>query len=1132
MNRLAATLALLLTSAPAWADADKPLLLQKPTVSQTHVVFAFADDLWTVPRDGGDAQRLTSGPGTETDPIFSPDGKSVAFTGQYEGNHDVYVVPADGGVPRRVTYHPGPDRAIGWTPDGKRILFQTRRDSYSRFSRLFTMPAEGGNAEPLPLPMADHGCYSPDGQQLAYVPIAPAFRIWKRYRGGTATPVWIARLDDSAVVKVPRQDSNDFNPMWLGNQVYFLSDRNGPMSLFAYDTEVKRVRQVHENKGLDLKSASAGPDVIVYEQFGALHLFDPKAEKAKQLDVRIRADLPNVRPRFVKAERLVRGASISPTGVRAVFEARGEILTVPAKKGDHRNLTDTPGTAERDPAWSPDGKTIAYFSDASGEYELHLRDQAGSGKVKTIRLGKAPSFYYSPTWAPDSKKIAYTDKRLNIWYVDLDSGKSTLVDTHHYATREPPPAWSPDSRWLAYTKKLENHLSALHLHSLETGKSTRVTDGMSDARFAAFDKNGKYLYFTASTDAGPTMGGIEMTNFNFPVTRNVYVLVLRKDLPSPLAPESDEEKAAEEKADDKGAGEKPAPRGERPRGKKAVEPVRIDLDDIDQRILALPIRTSHYSGLMAGKPGVLFLMEDPLTPVGMGAFGRGEGPRRTLLKFELDKRKADKFLEGISGIEVSADGEKMLYRQGQTWFIGSTAQAARGGEGMPAAALAAMAGREGGPAALKLDDMEVRVDPRAEWKQMYDEVWRVERDFLYDPGFHGLDLKATAEKYRPYLGGVSSRGDLNYLFGEMLGELSLGHVYVMGGDSPEVPNVRGGLLGADYKVENGRYRFARVYRGENWNPQLKAPLTQPGVSVKEGEYLLAVSGKELRGTDNVYQPFEGTAGKSLVIRVGPNADGTGARDVTVVPIDNEGNLRNRAWVEDNRRKVERLTKGRVAYVYLPDTAVGGYTQFNREYFAQAGKEAAVIDERFNGGGKAADYIIMHMARPLLNYWTTREGADYATPAGAIFGPKVMITNEMAGSGGDWLPWCFRRAKLGPLVGKRTWGGLVGIGGYPQLIDGGMVTAPHFAFWTPEGDWEVENKGVPPDHEVDLDPQAVRAGRDPQLEKAVELVLEALQKNPPPKGKRPAFPNYHKKRDDRTGKATPQERPAASPGKGR
>jgi tricorn protease len=1088
------------------AQTIEPSLLQKPTLSRTQIVFVYAGDLWIVGRDGGTASRLTTGGGVETDPKFSPDGSSIAFTGEYDGNVDVYVVPATGGVPRRLTYHPGGDLVSGWTPDGKQILFRSGRTSTNPVPKLFTIPVDGGFPAEIPLPMGVTGSYSSDGTRLAYVPTTKFQEAWKQYRGGQTTPIWIAKLSDSNVEKLPRDNSNDSNPMWVGDKIYFLSDRNGSVSLFAYDTNAKKVTQLVRNEGLDIKSANAGPGGIVYEQFGSLHLYDLASGKERKLNITVSGDIPGVRPRYVKVARGLSAPALSPTGARALFQARGEIITVPAEKGDARNLTNTPGAAERYPAWSPDGKLIAYFSDESGEYALHLRDQTGMGEVKKINLGTPPSFFYSPLWSPDSKKIAYTDKRLNLWYVDVEKGTPVKVDTNTYENpfRVMDPSWSSDSRWITYTKQLDNRLGAVFIYSLETAKTNQITDGMSDARYANFDRNGKHLYFTASTDAGPTTGWLDMSSFNHPITRSVYVVVLRKDLPSPIAPESDEEKVAEEKKEEKKPADGPAAAQPAAAPKKEDVKVDIDFDDIGQRILTVPVPARNYTGMISGKAGILYLAETP-------AAGVLPGGGVILHKFELEKRKTDKVLEGVTAFALSANGEKMLFRLGGgqsiAWFIVPTATPVKPGEG-----------------ALKVEDLEVYVDPKAEWRQMYAEAWRIQRDFMYDPNLHGLDLKATEAQYRPYLDSLGHRGDLNYLFTEMLGQTVLGHTFIGGGDLPEPPRTRGGLLGADYRVENGRYRFARIYNGENWNPQLRAPLTQPGVNVKAGEYLLAVNGREVRSSDSVYSFFEQTAGKSVVIRVGPNPDGTNSRQVTVVPVESEGGLRNLGWIEDNRRKVDALSSGRVAYVYLPDTGFGGYTNFNRYYFSQINKEGAVIDERFNGGGSAADYIIDYMRRPLMNMWTTREGKDFTMPVGSIYGPKAMIINEFAGSGGDLMPWLFRKANVGPLVGKRTWGGLVGIYDYPQLIDGGSVTAPRVAFYNPQGEWEVENYGTTPDIEVELDPAAWRAGHDPQLEKAVEVVMEALRKNPLPKPRKPAYPNYHNGRSTTSeGKTTKETR---------
>jgi tricorn protease len=1019
----------------------------------------------------------------------------------------VYVVPVSGGVPRRLTYHPGPDEVVGWTPDGKQVLFHSLRKAHAYgVVQLFTIPTTGGFPTEVPLPRAAEGSFSPDGSHLAYVPIAQWQKAWKRYRGGQTRPIWIANLADSNIeATIPRDNSNDFNSMWVGDTVYFLSDRNGPVTLFAYDTKSKQVKQVVKYDGLDIKSASAGPGAIVYEQFGSLHLLDLTSGRDRKLEIRVVGDITEVRPHFQKIEpKRIRSAAISPSGARAVFAARGEILTVPAEKGDIRNLTQTTAVVERDPAWSPDGKSVAYLSDESGEYALHIRNQNGMGEVRKIDLGSPPTFYYSPTWSPDSKKIAYTDKRLNVWYVDLEKKTPARVDTDTYAgPSQLNPVWSPDSRWLAYTKQLRNHLRAVFIYSLEQNKSYQATDGMSDALFADFDKEGKYLYFTASTDVALNTGWLDMSSLNRPVTRSVYVMVLKKDLPSPLAPESDEEKPEEKKTESskETTGKDQAADKDKQKDKEEPkEPVKVDIDfeNISQRILALPIPARSYQGLSVGKTGVLFLVEGP--PVDPIYFDEA-GPTLTLHKFDLKTRKTEKILENINAFDLSFDlsfsGEKMLYRQKDQWFI---TKAEKPAEGPPKPG-------EGGP--LKLETMEVYVDPRAEWRHMYYQVWRGERDFLYDPGLHGLNLEAAKKKYEPYLESIASRDDLNYLFEEMLGEITIGHMFVGGGDRPEVKKVKGGLLGADYTIENGRYRFARIFNGENWNPKLRAPLTQPGVNVVAGEYLLAVNGREVGGSDNIHSLFEETAGKQVVLKVGPNPDGKGSREVTVVPVDDELGLRNLAWIEGNRRRVDEMTGGRVAYVYLPDTYSGGYTNFNRYYFAQVGKEAAIIDERFNRGGDIADYIIDYLRRPLLSFWTLREGQDITTPIEAIFGPKVMIINEMAGSGGDALPWMFRKTGIGPLIGKRTWGGLVGHYTNPgDLLDGGFTGTPNLAFYNPNGTWDVENHGVPPDIEVEYDPKAVREGHDPQLEKAVEVVMELLKKNPLPTPHRPAYPNYH------------------------
>jgi tricorn protease len=1080
---------------------DPPLLLRFPTISRTQIVFNYAGDLWIVGREGGEARQLTSGVGTETAPHFSPDGSTIAFTGEYDGNRDVYIVPAGGGVPKRLTFHPAEELVRGWTPDGAQVLFSSNGNSFrGSASQLYTVSLTGGLPTQLPLPTGEEASFAPDGQHLAYVPHMQWQEAWKRYRGGQTTPIWLADLRDSSIVKVPRSGSNDHYPMWVGGTLYFLSDRDGPVSLYAYDVKSGRVSEALRSDGLDFKSAQATTDAIIIEQFGGLKLYDLATHQAREVPVRVRADIAAVRPHYIKVEpRSVQSFNLSPTGARAVFEAWGEIFTVPAQKGDIRNITRSPAVADRNPAWSPDGRWIAYFSDASGEYELTIRDQAGLAPPRHISLGSAPSFFYDPVWSPDSKKIAYADKHLGLWYVDLDTQARQRIDEDYYGGFDPPAfshGWSPDGEWITYARQLESGLHAVFLYSLARGKTYQVTDGMSDARFPAFDRSGKYLYFTASTDVALTTQRLDMSSNEHPVTRSLYLVVLSKDEPSPLAPESDEEVA-------------PAPEGGHPAAQTSrapvaqhennaaprPAPVRIDIEGIGQRILSMPIPAGNYVSLKSAKAGVLLLGEGPMVA--------RQQPDGTVLqsveRFDLINRKLEKLADGVNAFTVSFDGRRLLYRHGHEWLTAPADEPPS-----PGGAGAAKAG----PDALKLDDWQVYIEPRPMWQQIYDETWRIERDFFYDPHYHGLDLAKARKKYAPYLAGIASREELTYLFNEALGELTVGHVFVSGGEQPEVKKVKVGLLGADYAVENGRYRIARVYGGESWNPSLRAPLTQPGVNVRAGEYLLAVNSRELRSTDNVYAFFQGLAGREVVLRVGPRPDGETAREVTVVPVEDEQGLRHYAWIEANRRTVEQATGGRVAYVYVPNTSHDGFTSFNRYFFSQVGKQGAIIDERFNEGGQLADYIIDYLRRPLLSRVVSREGHDWSTPSQAIYGPKAMIINEMSGSGGDALPWYFRKSAIGPLIGKRTWGGLVGIGGYPLLIDGGRVTAPRAAVYGLDGQWEVENHGVEPDVDVDLDPQLYRKGHDSQLDRAIQVVLQQLKEHPAPVYARPSYPNYH------------------------
>jgi tricorn protease len=1120
-------LAILLSSAAVVrsATAQTPLLLRNPSLSQDKIAFLYADDIWTVSRQGGEAERLTSNGHVVAGPFYSPDGSQIAYTAHLAGNTDVYVVPSAGGVPRRITWHPQGSLVVGWTPDGKNVLAASGALSYRHFLKLFLVHADGsGMPQPLPLPTGLEGSFSPDGQSIAYQPLTKWEPAWKHYVGGQTTPIWIVNLKTLDLVKVPRENSNDSAPVWVGNSIYFLSDRSGPVSLFRYDIDSKSVTPVVPNTGYDLKTVQAGPGGLVFEQFGSIHLLDTTSNTDKTVSIQIHGDLPSLEPHLagVAADE-IRNADLSPTGARAVFEAHGEIFTVPGEKGDTRNLTNTPGAAERNPAWSPDGKTIAYFSDASGEYKLYLHDQTGFKPPVVIDLGPDPSYFYNPTWSPDSKHIVYTDKHLHLWVVDVPidkspAGKPILVDQGTYGSfgANFGQVWSPDSKWIAYQRDLENQLNAIFLYSLDTHKFTQVTDGLSDATSPAFDGNGKYLYFLASTNDGPSNAGIDLSSLDRSQSSAPYVVVLAKDGASPIPPESDDEKIKDEKKpdDDKKADDKKDSKDEKKDDSKSADKdkaadkdkdkdaskddkdktvkVTVDLENIGNRILSLPIPARNYGSLLSGKAGVFYLAEG--SPVGRSSDESGSSQIHALWRFTLEKREPEQVLGDIDGFNVSRDGSKVLYSRHGSFTIASADELKPGNNG------------PGKP--LNLGGMQTMIDPHAEWNQIYHETWRIERDFLYDPNTHGLSIPKIEAKYQPYLAGLASRAEFTYLNIEMLGEIAIGHMFV-NGPRPHDHAPKAGLLGADYKIENDRYRIAKILGGQNWTPGLASPLTLPGVYVKEGEYILAVNGKDLQGSDNLYQAFDGTAGKQTVLHVGANPDGKDARDVTVIPIDDEDGLRNIDWVESNRRKVDQLSGGKVAYVYMPNTGGSGYDSFNRYFYAQLDKQALVLDERWNEGGFIADYVVDVLKRLPLSGAKERDGKPIHDPVGAIFGPKVMLINQNSGSGGDAMPWYFRKSGIGKLIGTRTWGGLVGIGGYPPLIDGGFVMAPRYGIYGLKGDWEVENHGIAPDVPVEQLPKDVAAGHDEQLETGVKMVLEELKANPIPEIPIPPYPNYHK-----------------------
>ncbi len=1047
-----------------FALAQGSMLLRQPNLSKDHIVFVHGDDLWIVDQVGGDARRLTSAAGTETNPKFSPDGNWIAFTGQYDGNTDVYLMPTKGGEPKRLTWHPSPDLVQGWTPDGKSIYFTSGREGFpTATSKFYSISSSGGMAQPMILPFGYAGSLSDDGQQMAYQPYPLWDAEWRNYRGGQAQPIWIFNMKTKETTKTTQGDKERHtSPVWANGLVYFLSEQDLINNIWSYDPKTKLQKQITFHKDFDIKNLTSYNKTLVYEQGGYLHSFDLSANKGKQLAIQVSGDLNWGRPRWnnLGASSLI-NASLSPTGKRALFESRGEIFSIPKENGDWRNITRTPGSADRYPTWSPDGQKIAWFSDASGEYQLMVGDQSG---LQTPKAYPIPNnkFYFFPVWSPDGKYIAFTDTDYNLWYIDLATGVAKLADTDRLAhpNRSLNPVWSPDSKWIAYVQIQENQFKAVKLFQLESGKSTRLSDGLSDAIDPQWDESGKYLYFLASTDYGLSAGWLDMSSYNYPVNRALYVAVLSKEAPSPFEPKSDEEPAKEEKksSDSSKTNAKPAIAS-------AGVKVKIDFEGIEQRILATSLPSRNYLKLIAGPDGTVFYTE-----------GIQNEPGAVLSRYSLKDKKGTEFARGVLSNTTSFDRKSLLIRNAGGWFITGTAAAPKPGEGR-----------------LAVEGMKVFVDPNKEAEQIFREGWRYQRDFLYVDNVHGAPWDKVYNWYKPWVTHVKHRSDLNYIIDILGGEVSVGHSFTRGGDFPDVPIVPVGLLGADYETDNGYFKIKKIYTGENWNPELRAPLSGPGIDIKEGDYLLEVDGKLLTASMNLYSLFEGSANRQVKIRVNSKPSMEGARNLTVVPIANEAALRSRNWVEDNRKKVAQLSEGKLAYVYVPNTGNPGYTYFNRYYFSQQDKKGAVIDERNNGGGSAADYMIDVMGRKLQGYFNNRvEGHKVSTtPMAGIWGPKVMIINESAGSGGDLLPYMFRKSKIGPLVGTRTWGGLVGTWDTPSFIDGGTMVAPRGGFFDTDGEWAVEAVGVAPDVEVFQDPKAIIEGHDPQLEQAVKEALKLL-----------------------------------------
>ncbi|MBV8603055.1 MAG: PD40 domain-containing protein [Pelomonas sp.] len=1083
MSKFRPTLALLAALAGcAIAHAAEPtLMLHQPTLSRDAIAFVYGGNIWVTDRQGSQPRQLTHDAGSDVQPRFSPDGRFVAYSATVDGNTDVYVIPTAGGAPRRLTWHPGVDMVCGWSADGQRVLFASAREiGNSRASQFYEVPRDGGPEKKLMQAVGVTASWSADGKRLAYMPTGPAWAGasgWRQHRGGDTPPIWIIDPATPAAQqqwdKVPHVNASDTNPRWSGSQVVFISDRaDGAANLFAYDTATHALRQLTHEKVWDVRSADVDGDTVVYEVGGRFKTLSLAGGPEQELPVTIGVDGPQTRVQWKDAGKALTRAVLSPTAKRVLVTARGEVFSVPVKDGSVRDLTNTDGVRESDALWSPDGQQIAYLSEAGQGMALHhvlmLRDQAGLDAPRTIAL-QQPGYYSLLAWSPEGKTLVLADNHLNLYALDIASGALTHVDAAARRLEDQlgeRVSFSPDGRYLAYSVIQANYLSQVRVFDLATKQVHDVSDPLVSATAPAFSPKGDLLFFAASTNAGVADASLDMSSNDRPRRAGLYAAVLAADGRSPVAPKAgdEERKPDDKKPDDKKADDKKAD------DKKAT---RIDFDGLAERVVALPVAERNYQALAVAGDGALFYLdrEQP------GASGGKPGtePASELYRFDFEARKAKSVAEDVADFNLSADGKKLL-------LLGAHDSLQVGD-----------AGEKPDAKPVELGGLRMRVDPRHEWRQIFDETWWMEREYFYDPKLHGLDAAGVYARYLPLLASVQRREDLNELLVNMIAEFQVGHDRVGGGDVYQPTPVPVGLLGADFAPEQGRLRITRILAGDRFNPFLAAPLAQPGLGVKVGNFLLAVNGVELRGDQgNLFEQLANTVGRQVTLTVADDAAGKNRRQVVVVPVASEAALRHWDWLEHNRRYVDAHSGGRIAYVYMPDTAEDGFNAFNRMFFAQAQKDALLLDERRNGGGQVANYVIETLHRNYLMSAKDRDGLLLDTPTAGIYGPKAMLIDQDAGSGGDIMPYLFRKTGLGPLIGTRTWGGVIGIAVNPSLIDGGALTVPYVRLFSADRHWVVENEGVAPDVEVELDPRAVNAGQDPQLDAAIANITARLK----------------------------------------
>ncbi len=1089
-------------------------MMRYPDVSATHVVFSYGGDLWLAPREGGSAMPLASPPGEETFPRFSPDGKTIAFVGNYDGNRDIYTLPVAGGVPARVTYHPSNEWLQDWTTDGRLLFCMNGMAGLARQTQLFTVPPAGGLPTKLPVPYGATASISADGAWLAYTPHSIDNRTWKRYRGGMQTDIWLFNLKSNESKQITDWEGTDSLPMFGKDAVYYVSDQ-GPehrANIWKYDIKAGKSSQVTKYADYDIKWPALGPGKdgggeIVFSVGPTLYLLDLKSEQAKPVSITIPGARPKIRAQRVDAAGQLRGVDISPSGKRVVVGARGDLFTLPAKEGSAKVLTSTNGVHEHAPSWSPDGKSIAYFSDESGEYELYIGPADGGGAARQVTKG-SKTYYFSATWSPDSKQLVLVDKAGNLILVNAESGATRTFDTDPYAN-QPGVSWSSDSQWIAYaTNQSANNNMTVWLYNAKEDKKHQATSGRFNDTQPSFDRKGEFLYYASMRDFGSPMYEDIGTTFVYADTQVLLAVPLRKDVKSPLLPKNDEEgkdDKKDEKKDEKKDGEKKdadsKPADSKPADGKAEEkkdgdkkeekkeepkPVGIDVEGFERRAVPLPVKRGAFGGIQVNSDGHVVYMRVPR---------RGTEDKTALKVLDLssDEKEEKNIVSDVGGWTLSADGKKLLVSQSGSWSVVEPKPDQKTDKKVPT------------------DGMDIEIDPRTEWKQILREAWRIQRDFFYDPNMHGVNWDAVYKQYEAMLPDCVSRADVSFLIREMISELNVGHAYYFGGDDDPSPSVSVGMLGCDFAIDGNAYRITKIHEGGPWDSDARGPLSQPGVDVKEGDYLLAVNGRPIDAKKAPWAAFVDLAGKTVTLTVSdkPTRDEK-ARDVVVKTLDGEGNLRYRAWIERNRKYCEEKSGGKVGYIYVPNTGVDGQNDLFRQFYGQMEMPALIVDERWNGGGQIPTRFIELLNRPVTNYWARRDGKDWTWPPDSNQGAKCMLINGLAGSGGDMFPWLFRYNKLGKLIGTRTWGGLVGISGNPGLIDGAGLSAPTFAFYEKDGTWGVEGHGVDPDIEVLDDPGKMISPdgsvKDPQLDAAIDLMMKEIGANGYKPPKRPGYPD--------------------------